>query len=279
MGGNPEGVERLLTFPTPSFINGIREMAGTSLSKPYGGIGAFLRLILGLLFIWGCAYRLTAGPLVPLEDVEQASGMKVSDDGTVTYVLGRLEVALRPMTDEELDRQFASASKGGRKSTNPYTFGDWRPRGGGRRPNRFTVFRLKVKNYAYPKMKVDALNMRILSENGREYFPLTLSDLKEYYYPFVVGYAGNAYVRFEERKDLLQRTLYSGGIIFSGQEQEGYVVFPKLHDDVREIMVKLQDIALRFDSWNRPVETLDLEFRFQRNVYQSDRTFAERSSP
>ena len=237
--------------------------------KSHSAIGAFLGVTLSVLFIWGCAYRLAVAPLVPLEKAKQISGMKVSDDGTVTYVRGRLEISLRPMSDEELNRQFPKASREGRKSTNPYTFGDWKPRGGGKTPNRFTVFRLKVKNYAYPKMKVDPLSMKILSDNGREYLPLSLLELKEYYYPFIVGYAGNPSVRFEQRKGIFQKTLYSGDTIFSGQEEEGYVVFPKLHDDVRQIRVKLKDIALRFDSWNRPTETLDLEFHFQRSIYRS----------
>jgi hypothetical protein len=193
--------------------------------------------------------------------------MTVDDDGTITFIKNRLEIGLRPMTDEELNRQFAAASKGGRWSTNPYTFGDWSPGREEKPPQRFAVFRLKVKNYAYPKIEIDPLKSRIVSENGRKYDALDLLTLREYYYPFVIGYGGNAYARFEERKDILTRTMYSGGLVFSGQEQEGYMVFPKLHEDVRALTVFLEDIVLRFDAADRPLEQLDLEFRFHRDVH------------
>jgi len=225
-------------------------------------------LICGVLLVWGCGYRLYAGALKPLPEAEQGAEMKVADDGTVTYIRDRLEIALRPMSDEELNRQFASASKSGVLSTNPYTFGDWRPMGSPRTPARFTVFRLSVKNYAYPKVLIDPTQMEIYSGNRRTYYPLSLGSLKEYYYPYAVGYAGNDYDRFEMRKDVLQKTLYRKDLVFSGQNLEGYVVFPKLHDDVRRIVVHLTDVLLRFDSWNRPIETLDVSFHFQREVHR-----------
>ena len=73
-----------------------------------------LGLIIGVLVLFGCGYRLVAGPLV-VNDTEQVSGMRVSDDATVTYIKERLEVSLRPLTDEELNRQFSSASHGKEK--------------------------------------------------------------------------------------------------------------------------------------------------------------------
>ena len=133
---------------------------------------------------------------------------------------------------------------------------------------RFTVFRLSVKNYTYPKVLVDPMKIRLVAQNRRKYRPLSLSDIKEHYYPFAMGYAGNAYSRFEYRKDILQRTLYSGDSIFSGQSHEGYVVVPGLHNDVRQITVYLDDIVLRYDTFDRPVETLDIAFQFHRDVFR-----------
>lgn len=224
--------------------------------------------LIGSLLYSACAYRLYSGPLKPLPEDRQGADMTVADDGTVTYTRDRLEIGLRPMTDDELNRQFASASKGGNLSTNPYTFGDWKPMGESRTPSRFTVFRLTVKNYTYPKVLVDPMKMRLISKKRRKYRPLSLSDLKEQYYPFAVGYAGNAYSRFEDRKDILQRTLYTADPVFSGQEQEGYVVFPPLHNDVRQITVYLDDIVLRYDSFNRPIEILNIIFQFRRDVFR-----------
>jgi len=191
------------------------------------------------------------------------------DDGTVSYTYGRLEISLRPISDEELNRQFASHSKGGAKSTNPYTYGDWRPMGDRWTPPRFTVFLLKVKNYAYPKILVDPYRAELVSESGRRYKALSLEELSGYYQAFALGHAGNAYARFEERRDILKATLYpSKRTLFSGQEQEGYVVFPSLDDDVREFSVTLKDVALRFDYRNIPIETIDLIYRFHRKVYK-----------
>lgn len=228
----------------------------------------FWILLIGNLLLSACAYRLYSGPLKPLPEDSQGTDMSVADDGTVSYVRGRLEIGLRPMTDDELNRQFASASKGGNRSTNPYTFGDWKPMGEQRTPSRFTVFRLSVKNYTYPKVRIDVVKMRLVAANKRKYRPLSLADFKEQYYPFAVGYAGNAYSRFENRNDILQRTLYRSDFIFSGQEHEGYVVFPGLHNDVRQITVYLDNIVLRYDSFNRPIETLDIAFQFHRDVFR-----------
>ena len=52
----------------------------------------------------------------------------------------------------------------------------------------------------------------------------------------------------------------SDALIFSGNEEQGFVVFPTLHDDVSDIRVQIKDIALRFDYANAPIETLDLHF-------------------
>ncbi|RKY62647.1 MAG: hypothetical protein DRP95_01040 [Candidatus Latescibacterota bacterium] len=214
----------------------------------------------------GYGYYYYAGPLKPVGESEQVIGMTVYDDGTVTFTKERLEVSLRPMTDEELNRQFASASKGGPKATNPYTYGDSKYRDLGITPQRFTVFRLKVKNYTYPKVLLDPTKMIIVADNGREYWALSLEQLTLYYRTYAVAYAGNEYDRYEARKDILKRTLYPGDPIFSGQEQEGYVVFPALHPDVDKITVWVKDMVLRFDYKGEPIETLDIPFRFKRDI-------------
>ncbi|RKY65211.1 MAG: hypothetical protein DRP99_00595 [Candidatus Latescibacterota bacterium] len=227
-----------------------------------------MALFLSSVILAGCGYRLYGGPLRPLDEAYQGPNVQVADDGTVTHVLGRLEISLRPMTDEELNHQFASASNRGKFSTNPYTYGNWKPMGAKRTPNRFTVFRLTVKNYAYPKVFVDPGKMLMVAENGRRYRSLSLEDLREYYYPFALAYAGNAYSQFEERMDILKRTLYFPNPVFSGQKREGYVVFPPLDDDVRRVTVYVKDVGLKFDAWGRPIEKVDLKFRFERELFK-----------
>lgn len=222
--------------------------------------------ILVNLFLSNCGYRYHVGNLEPVAEKGQMTGMVVKDDGTVVFVKERLEISLRPMTDEELNRQFASYSAKGTDSANPYTFSDWKDPEADKTPSRFTVFYLKVKNYTYPKMQVDPLKMRIISDNGREYYPMSLLDLDNYYLAYAIGYAGNKHELYEERTDILKKSLYQADMVFSGQEVDGYVVFPVLHEDVRHIRVQLKDAMLRFDFRNEPVETTDVEYAFEREI-------------
>ena len=104
-----------------------------------------------LLFLTGCSYRYYAEALRPLSEADQDANKTVADDGTVTHTQGRLEVSLRPMTDEELNRQFGSFSRDGADSRNPYTFGNSTWFRTGDTPQRFTVFRAFISNYQYPR--------------------------------------------------------------------------------------------------------------------------------
>ncbi len=220
--------------------------------------------LLGLaLALSGCG-RYFAGPLHPLE--KQAASMQVNDDGSVTYTQGRLEISLRAMTDAQLDRQFPSNADQGGESTNPFTYGTWKPLGDDWTPSRFTVFWLKVSNYAYPKVLIDPFTASIATTNNRRYKPLRLDELSEYYRAYVLGLAGNAWGRFKERTDILRRTLYPRDFLFSGQEKQGYIVFPPLDDDVKQVTVTLNDIVLRLDFSDEPLESIDLSYTFARDV-------------
>ncbi|MFC1526335.1 hypothetical protein ACFL6X_05950 [Candidatus Latescibacterota bacterium] len=214
-----------------------------------------------------CAYRLIAGPLSPLEETHQMAGATVADDGTVTQHLGRLRVSLRPVTDDELNRQFAMASSQGAESTNPYTYGNWVPEGAAAPPQRFAVFVLALENYEYPKVLVDPANTEVRTQNGRVYAPLSFETLRELFYPYNVAYAGGPARRFRGRVDILKRTMYpSDQPLFAGQTNSGFLVFPLLHDDVRTIAVHVREVALRFDYSGVPTEEADLVFHFQREV-------------
>jgi hypothetical protein len=62
------------------------------------------------------------------------------------------------------------------------------------------------------------------------------------------------------------RTLFKNEQIFSGQESEGFLVFPALHPDVRQIEVVIHDVVLRFDYRGEPLETVDIAYQFRRDV-------------
>jgi len=212
----------------------------------------------------GCGYHYYTGPLKPAEN--QAETMSVADDGTVTFELDRFEVSFKPMTDEELNRQFFNNSQSGPQSTNPYTFGNSVFWGSNKEKQRFSVFRISVKNYAYPKVKIDPSKIVIKAGNKREYWSLSFEQLDTYYRPYAIGYRGNEYARYQERRDLLRRTMFKSEEIFSGQEAEGFVVFPALHPDVSQVEVEVHDVVLRFDFRSEPVETTNIVYHFTRDV-------------
>lgn len=232
-----------------------------------------------VLLLAGCGYRHYAGPLQPAPEAGAATEFSVADDGTVTYTQGRLEISVRPLTDEELNRQFASHSSGGIRITNPYTFGDWVDPETGTRPPRFTVFLLRVKNYMFPKMQLDPADVRLAAANGREYRALDVEELGWYYQKYLTSYSGNHYLQYKERLGLLRRTMYASEPVFSGQEQEGFLVFPVLHHDVRRVALQLRQVSLRFDVWDEPIEQVDVAYLFQREtgrIYPDGRRAAER---
>lgn len=236
-----------------------------------------LRCLAAALLLSGCSYhfgyRHFAGPILPLP--QQGDSLQVGDDRSITFSLDRLEITLRPTTPEMLNRQFSAYSTGRSgfyqdpafSSTNPYTYGNWLPLGEGRAPARFTVFYLRVKNYAFPKVKIDPAKIYLAATNGRRYPALSLSALVEYYWPYAVAYTGKTYQYFQERRDILRRSLFRDEMIFSGQEKDGYVVFRPLDLDVEEFTVWIEDIALRFDYRDEPVETIDVAYHFRREVY------------
>ena len=82
-----------------------------TLNKAFG-----LSCILSLSLVAGCGHYVVPGKSQPAEVTQQQSAegtqMQVQDDGTVTFVQNRLEVSVRPMTDEELNRQYPSQSTG-----------------------------------------------------------------------------------------------------------------------------------------------------------------------
>jgi hypothetical protein len=215
----------------------------------------------------GCG-RYFPGPVHPLPESQQAPRMVVQDDGTVSYAHDRLEIGLRPLTDAELNRAFPEQSFRGAASTNPYTYGNWTPPGEDYTPPRFAVFLLKVKNYAYPKIAVDPDQIALRAESGRVYQALKFLELSEYYRAHALAWAGNYYQRYSEQRDALKRTLYEKKMVFSGQEDQGYLVFPPLAADVRRFSIVLRDVALRFNYADEPVETLEITCHFEREVYR-----------
>ncbi len=235
-------------------------------------------LLLALIALAACGikpgYRHFTGPVVPAKIT--VTDYVIGDDRSITFVKDRLEVTILPMSPEALNRQFAGISKAPEGfilpnpytiANNPYTYGDWTPPGEDSAPTRFTVFLIKVKNYAYPKVHLNPANIELVAPNGRHYPSLSLLSLTEYYWPYAVAYGGNSRKNFKARRDVLRRTMFTDDMIFSGQEQEGYLVFPQLDRDVETFTLWVRDMALRFDFRDAALETVDIPYEFQREVY------------
>ena len=233
-----------------------------------------IRLIItlvGLVGFLGCSGQLGMRRFAehPQPKVQQEQGMVVKDDGTIVFVKDRLEVSLRVLEDDFLNRQFAGYSDLGAESTNPFTYGNWEPWGQDWTPQRFTVLLLKVKNYAFPKVFIDPEKIWISTQNNRTYQYLDTGLLDDYFSPYLQSYAGQNHSQFRTITDHLLRTVYTPVFVFSGQEVEGYVVFPVLHNDVENFTVHVDDVGLRFDYKSDPVESVDLSYHFDREVYKA----------
>lgn len=242
-------------------------------------------MVLGIVMlavpVWisGCArymdrlaYREYMGVLTPVDQEEEHPQKTITDDGEILFEQERLEIGLRPMTDEELNRQFPSATAQGR---NPYTFGDTKWFRYDEVPQRFTVFRLTVKNYQYPKVFIDPTDVQLISDNGRVYHSLTREQLYVYFRTFATGGRsadgagerfGNEYHDWQERMSILRRTRFAPEFIFSGQERDGFLVFEPLHGDVSNITVNVPEVQVRFDYRDVPIETLAVTARFHRDT-------------
>ena len=230
-----------------------------------------LLLLAGITLLSGCLSQIGLRRFAthPEPAAGQNEGMTLEDDGSVLFTKDRLEISIRILDDEFLNRQFAAYSDQGAESTNPYTFGNWKPWGQDWTPQRFTVALIKVKNYSYPKVLLDPTKMTIRTGNDREYFVLSKGLMEDYFSPYLQAYSGQTYSTYREITDRMNRSVFRPDPIFSGQEEAGYVIFPLLHPDVEDFTVRVPEVAVRFDYKNDPVETLDLEYQFEREVYKA----------
>ncbi len=248
------------------------------LSMPTGRLILVLTLI-SLMTTLGCAHRYYADSLAPLDEAQQGENRTVLDDGSVVLTKDRLEITVRPMSVDELNRQFGSATQLG---NNPYTWGNSVVFRTDETPERFTVFRISVKNYEFPKVHLTPTDSYITTGNGRKYYALSYQQLWTYYRSYALGGSGgdtgdagaertgarrgNGHRQWDARTDMLKRTMYPDDIVFSGQEQEGFVVFRPLDHDVSDIVFHIPGVAIRFDFRGEPVETMDVTARFDREI-------------
>lgn len=235
-------------------------------------------MIVSIILIIKCA--MLAPPKIKLESAltpiikESDTKYELEEDGAIAYDLEGLKIVVKPMTDEKLNKMFPDISYKEEASTNPYTYGNWIDPDLGYTPNRFTVFVVKVFNYAQPKVNFDPLKAELISKRGDRFLPYArekkdnpTSDRNfESYYEKVKGSSGVERNRFEARLGMVRQTLFTEGPIFKGDKKDGFLVFDPLIEAIDEVTLTLKDFVLKYDANNWPLEKIDIPFNFKREL-------------
>lgn len=212
----------------------------------------------------------TLTPVVSETDTKYA----LEEDDAIAYNLEGIKIVVKPMTDEKLNKMFPDISYKKEASTNPYTYGDWIDPELGYTPNRFTVFVVRVFNYARPKVNLNPLSAVLVSTRGDRLLPYArekkdnpTSDRNfESYYEKLKGASGVETTRFEERLGMIRKTLFTEGPIFKGDKKDGFLVFDPLVEGIDEVTLTLKDFVLQYDANNWPQEKIDIPFTFRREM-------------
>lgn len=235
-------------------------------------------IVLSIIFMIQCATLVPPSidlesKLIPIAN-DSDEKYALEEDGEVSYNLEGLKIAVKPMTDEKLNKMFPENSYQEEASTNPYTYGNWIDPDLGYTPNRFTVFLVKVFNYAQPKVNLDPMNSVLTTDRGGRLLPYARDQKDspgnernfESYYEKIKGSSGVERNRFEERLGLVRQTLFVEGQIFKGDKKDGFIVFDPLDENIKEVNLKLRDFVLKYDSNNWPQEKTDISFIFKREL-------------
>ena len=209
----------------------------------------------------------------------------LGEDETVAYAVEGLRVEVRYMTDRALNALWPQESSQGPHSYNAYTYGDYVDPQTGYVRNRFTVFAVSVYNLGFPKVELQPLQSRLTTNRRREeltpYGIATGSAAHSFesYYRARKGVTGNEDYRFDMRMGQVRTSNYGvGEKIYKGENYSGFIVFEPLADEVEEVRLHLRDFVLKFNAFDQPLQTFDLDFRFVRQIEQAalvNRTRAE----
>lgn len=208
--------------------------------------------------------------LVPASGMGE--GYTVGEDGSVTFDREGLRIAVRYLSDDELNTRYPDVSYQGGFSANPFTYGNWRDPNLGYTPNRFTVFSVEVHNPVLPKVELDPAKVILMTDRGEElhwYAPSRgeAENNFEDYYVVLRGSSGNERYRFDKRMGIVREELYRPDHpVFKGWDYEGYIAFDPLPLAVKRVRMVMRDFVLRFDEFGHPLETMDVSFEFDRKM-------------
>ncbi len=194
-------------------------------------------------------------------------------DGVISYEAEDLRIDVEHMTDQALNRQFPLESTQGPYSSNPYTYGNYVDPGVGYVRNRFTVFRVTVHNLNHAKVELPPLRSLVTTNRKGEviepYGVLAGSARHNFesYYRTRRGPSGNEYYRFNMRMGIVRTNNYlSDEKIFKGEKYGGFIVFEPLEEEVETVTLRIRDFVLKFNAFDKPLETVDLSFEFDRRT-------------
>ncbi|KAB2923657.1 MAG: DUF4159 domain-containing protein [Bacteroidetes bacterium] len=203
---------------------------------------------------------------------------RIGDDKqTIVYDAKDFKVEIKYMTDYQLNTfEFPEQSRSGQYSTNPFTYGDWVDPELGYIPNRFTVFKVSIYNYAGGKLNFDPENATLFTDRGDQ-LPAFAREEKgarnyslEAYFKRRKGTSGIDDDVFESRMGIVRRNVhYLGKPIFRGDVRDGLVVFDPLVEEVEQVKVTMKDFILGYDENNQASEFEDIAFYFTKRKFES----------
>lgn len=234
------------------------------------GLALALPLIIGCALLFPPKFQRTSR-LIPREIPE---GMyAVGEDGVAAYTQEGVRIDVEYMTDQKLNELFPQESSQGKYSLNPYTYGDYLDPAVGYVRSRFTVFRVTVHNTSLAKVELRPLSCRLTTNRPGEtlqpYGVQTGSAPKNFesYYRTRQGASGNENYRFEMRMGIVRTNNYlSDEKIFKGESYSGFIVFDPLDDEVESVTLQIRDFVLKFNAYDKPLQTLDVDFVFERQI-------------
>jgi hypothetical protein len=232
--------------------------------------------LLALLALSGCALLFPprferVARLVPRAD--QGTERHGIRDASVSYEGEGFRLEVEYMTDARLNEMFAAESAQGRYSTNPYTYANQLDPSLGYVPARFTVFRVYVHNLGLARLELRPLRCQLMTDRGDEtlepYGIQTGSAAKslESYYRSLKGSSGNDHYLFTQRMAIVRTNSFlSGEPIYRGESYGGFIVFDPLDDDVGEVTLEIRDLVVRFNAYDKPLQTTGVAFSFGQEI-------------
>jgi hypothetical protein len=220
-------------------------------------------------------------PNMQLMGVQNTGTIRLGDDKqTVVYDAKDYKIEIKYITDYQLNNfEFPEQSRSGQFSTNPFTYGDWIDPDLGYVPNRFTVFKVTIYNYAGGKLNLDPENAILVTDRGdalasygREEKGSRNYSL-EAYFKRRKGTSGIDDDVFESRMGIVRRTVhYLGKPIFRGDVRDGLIVFDPLVDEVEQVKLTIKDFILGYDENNQASEFTTLNFYFAREKFETPKS-------